>query len=165
MINYTKTLQDDEGKLVHGAAELKEMDVASKARTAEVKPLEREKKDMLGAQLDMFKKILAAQTKALRANWGKKGIMGICQLRMILTILGIIQATYRGGNLNGKNVRQMFQESDKMVLQFQELLLGVDEEDGWCGNGEIINIIYWYSELCMLFDHLFSMARKPPAGS
>jgi hypothetical protein len=56
--------------------------------------------------------------------------MGICQLRMILTILGIIQATYRGGNLNGKNVRQMFQESDKMVLQFQELLLGVDEEDG-----------------------------------
>jgi hypothetical protein len=42
MINHTKTLQDDEGKLVHSAAEWKVMNEASKARTAEVKPLERE---------------------------------------------------------------------------------------------------------------------------
>jgi hypothetical protein len=58
--------------------------------------------------------------------------VGICQLRTekILAILGINQAAYHGGNLNGKNVQQMFQESDKIVLQFQELLLRVDEEDG-----------------------------------
>jgi hypothetical protein len=46
-------------------------------------------------------------------------------------------------------------------LQFQELLLGVDEEDGWCGNEEIIDVIRRYSELCTLFDYLFSMARTP----
>jgi hypothetical protein len=43
-INHTKTLQDDEGKFVHSAAERKEMNEVSKARSAEVKPLEREKK-------------------------------------------------------------------------------------------------------------------------
>jgi hypothetical protein len=47
-----------------------------------------------------------------------------------LAILGIDQAAYHGGDLNGKNVQQMFQESNSIFLQFQELLLGVDEEDG-----------------------------------
>ena len=40
MINYTKTLQDGERQFVHSAAERKEMAEASKARTAEVKPLQ-----------------------------------------------------------------------------------------------------------------------------
>jgi hypothetical protein len=44
MINHMKTLQDDEDKFVHNVAERKEIDEASKARTAQVKPLEREKK-------------------------------------------------------------------------------------------------------------------------
>jgi hypothetical protein len=38
----------------------------------------------------------------------------------------------------------------------------VDEEDGRCKNEEIIDVICRYSELCTLFDHLFSMARTPP---
>jgi hypothetical protein len=54
----------------------------------------------------------------------------------------------------------MFQESNSIFLQFQELLLGVDEEDGQCGNEEI-NVICPYSELCTLFDYLFPMARTP----
>jgi hypothetical protein len=37
---------------------------ASKARTAEVKPLEKEKKDIL-SELESFKKVLVARTKAL----------------------------------------------------------------------------------------------------
>jgi hypothetical protein len=49
MINHTKTLRDVE--FVHSAAERKEMNEASKARSAEVKPLEREKKS-IGAQLE-----------------------------------------------------------------------------------------------------------------
>ena len=55
----------------------------------------------------------------------------------------------------------MFQESNSIFLQFQELLLGVDEEDGWCRNEEIVDIIHQYSELCTLLDYLFSMARTP----
>jgi hypothetical protein len=82
-------------------------------------------------------------------------------LEKILAILGIDRAAHHGGDLNGKNVQQMFQESDSIFLQFQELLLGVDEEDGRCKNEEIIDVIRWYSELCTLFDHLFSMARTP----
>jgi hypothetical protein len=34
MINYATTLRDDASKFVHSAVEEKEMDVASKARTA-----------------------------------------------------------------------------------------------------------------------------------
>jgi hypothetical protein len=55
----------------------------------------------------------------------------------------------------------MFQESDKNILQFKELLLGVDEEDGRCDDKEVIVIVRQYSELCTLFDNLFSMARTP----
>ncbi len=64
MINYTKTLRDDDNKFVHSAAERKDMMEASKARTAAVKPLEKEKKEIV-AQLETYKKVLAARTKAL----------------------------------------------------------------------------------------------------
>jgi hypothetical protein len=40
----------------------------------------------------------------------------------------------------------------------------VDKEDWRCGNEEIIDIVRRYSELCRLFDHLFSMAARIPAG-
>jgi hypothetical protein len=53
-----------QGKFVHSAAERKEINEASKARTAEVKPLEREKKS-IGAQLETHEKILASRTKDL----------------------------------------------------------------------------------------------------
>ena len=134
MINHTKTLRDDEGKFVHSAAERKEMNEASKARSAEVKPLEREKKS-IGVQLETYKKISASRTKALnklrqRRDRGDSPIKN--NLEKILAILGIDRAAYHGGDLNGKNVQQMFQESDSIFLQFQELLLGVDEEDGRC---------------------------------
>jgi nitrogen fixation/metabolism regulation signal transduction histidine kinase len=46
-------------------------------------------------------------------------------------------------------------------LQSKELLLGVDEEHGQCGNEAIIAIICQYSELGTLFDSFFSMARMP----
>ena len=110
------------------------MNEASKARTAEVKPLEREKTDV-GAQSETYKKILASRTKALnkfrqRRACGDSPIKN--NLEKILAILGIDRAAYHGGDLNGKNVQQMFQESDSIFLQFQELLLGVDEEDGRC---------------------------------
>ena len=39
----------------------------------------------------------------------------------------------------------------------------IKQEDGRCGNKEIIDIVGRYTELCTLFDHLFSMA-KTPAG-
>ena len=163
MINYTKTLRDGEGQFVHSAAERKEMDAASKARTVEVKPLEREKKG-IGAQLEIYKKMSVTRTKALnqlrqRRNRGDSPINN--GLEKILATLGIDRAAYHGGDLNGKNVQQMFQESDSIFLQFQELLLGVDEEDGRCGNEEIIDVVRRYTELCTLFDHLFSMARTP----
>jgi hypothetical protein len=108
------------------------MNAANKARTAEVKPLEREKKEIGAWNSWKCSKQFWKLGRKLWTNWGKKGIVGICQLRTekILAILGINQAAYHGGNLNGKNVQQMFQESDKIVLQFQELLLRVDEEDG-----------------------------------
>jgi hypothetical protein len=53
MINYTKTLQDGEGQFAHSAAEQKEMAQASKARTAHVEPMEKEKKDIL-SELESF---------------------------------------------------------------------------------------------------------------
>jgi hypothetical protein len=132
MINHTKTQRDDEGKFVHSAAERKEMPEASKARSDEVKPLEREKKS-IRAQLETYKKISASRTKALnklrqRRDHGDSPIKN--NLEKILAILGIDRAAYPRGDLNGKNVHQMFQESDSIFLQFQELLLGVDEEDG-----------------------------------
>jgi hypothetical protein len=58
-----------------------------------------------------------------------------------LAILGIDQAAYHGGDLNVKNVLQIFQEADTIFLQFQELLLGVDEENRQCGNDEVIDIV------------------------
>jgi hypothetical protein len=88
-------------------------------------------------------------------------ILALLGINRADSLLGINQAAYHGSNLNGQNVQQMLQESDSIFLQFQELLLGVDEEDGWCGNEEIINVIRQYSELCTLFDYLFSMARTP----
>jgi hypothetical protein len=39
-------------------------------------------------------------------------------LEKLLTILGINRAAYHAGNLNGKNVQQMFQESDTIFSQF-----------------------------------------------
>jgi hypothetical protein len=104
MINHTKTLQDDEGKFVHSAAERKEMNEASKARSAEVKPLEREKKS-IRAQLETYKKMSASRTKALnklrqRRDRGDSPIKN--NLEKILAIFGIDRAAYHGGDLNGK---------------------------------------------------------------
>jgi hypothetical protein len=65
-----------------------------------------------------------------------------------LAILGIDQAAYHGCNLNGKNVQQMFQESDKIFEKFKELLLEVDqEEEGRCSNDAIGDMICRSSEL------------------
>jgi hypothetical protein len=64
MINYMKTLRDGKGQVAHSAAERKEMVEASKARTAIVKPMEKEKKEIL-SELESFKKVLVARTKAL----------------------------------------------------------------------------------------------------
>jgi hypothetical protein len=58
MINYMKTLQDGEGQFVHSAAQ------ASKARTAEVKPMEKEKEDIL-SELELFRKVFVAGINAL----------------------------------------------------------------------------------------------------
>jgi hypothetical protein len=159
-----KTLQDGEGQFAHSAAERKEMAKASKARTAEVKPMEKEKKDIL-SELESFKNVLVARTKALNQLRQKRhrGDSPIRNgLEKLLATLGIgDRAAYHGGGLNGKNVQQMFQESDNIFSQFKELLLGVDEEDGRCDNEEVIDIVRRYSELCTLFDYLFSMARTP----
>ncbi len=104
MINHTKTLRDDEGKFVHSAAERKEMNEASKARTAEVKPLEREKTDV-GAQSETYKKILASRTKALNKFRQRRDCVDSPiknNLEKILAILEIDRAAYHGGDLNGK---------------------------------------------------------------
>jgi hypothetical protein len=55
----------------------------------------------------------------------------------------------------------MFQESDIIFSQFQELLLGADEEDGRCDSEEVIDMVPQYSELCTLFYYWFFMARTP----
>jgi hypothetical protein len=164
MINYTKLLRDDDNKFVHSAAERKEMEVASKARTVEVKPLEKEKKEIV-AQLETYKKVFAQRTKAL-SKLRKKRHRGDSPIKngleRHLAILGIDRAAYHGGDLNGKNVQQMFQESDEIFEKFKELLLEVDqEEEGQCSDDEISDMIRRYSELCTLFDYLFSMARTP----
>jgi hypothetical protein len=44
MINYTKTLRDGEGQFAHSAAERQDTAQANKARTAQVRPIEKEKK-------------------------------------------------------------------------------------------------------------------------
>ncbi len=116
MVNYTKALRDDDGKFVHSAAERKDMGTASKALTAEVKPLEKEKRET-AAQLETFKKVLAARTKALsklrkQRHRGDSPIKN--GLEKLLAVLGINRAAYHGGDLNGKNVQQMFQESDEI---------------------------------------------------
>jgi hypothetical protein len=40
-------------------------------------------------------------------------------MEQILAILGIDQAAYPGGNLNGKDVQQMFQESYKIFFELK----------------------------------------------
>jgi hypothetical protein len=123
MINYTKTLRDGEGQFAHSAAERKEMATASKARTAEVKPMEKEKKDIL-SELESFKKVLVARTKALNQLRQKRhrGDSPIKNgLEKLLAILGIDRAAYHGGDLNGKNVQQMFQESDTLFFAVQRV--------------------------------------------
>jgi hypothetical protein len=125
MINYRNTLQDDNNKFVHSAAERKDMMEASKARTAAVKPLEKEKKEIVA--------VFAARTKAL-SKLQKKQHCGDSPIKngleKLLAIFGIDRAAYHGGDLNGKNVQQMFQESDDIFLQFKELLLEVDKDKG-----------------------------------
>jgi hypothetical protein len=64
MINYMKALRDGEGQFIHSAVGGKEMAQASKERIAEVKPLEKKKKDIL-SELESFKKLLVARMKAL----------------------------------------------------------------------------------------------------
>jgi hypothetical protein len=86
-----------------------------------------------------------------RSSWQSWGLT--------LAILGIDLSSYYGENLSGKNVQQMFQESDIILLQFQELLLGVDKEDGQCNSMEIFDIARRYFELCTLCDYFFSSAR------
>jgi hypothetical protein len=54
MINYMKTLRDGKGQFAHSAAEQKEMAQASKARTAQVKSMEKGKKDIL-SELESFR--------------------------------------------------------------------------------------------------------------
>jgi hypothetical protein len=106
MINYTKTLWDGEGKFAHSAAERKEMAKASRARTAEVRPMEKEKKDIL-SELESFKKVLVARTKALNQLRQKRHQVDSPiknGLEKLLAILGIHRAAYHGGDLNGKNV-------------------------------------------------------------
>jgi ferredoxin-NADP reductase len=142
-IKYMKTLRDVEVQFVHSAAEQKEMAQASKARTAALKPMEKEKKDIL-SELESFKKVLVARTKALnqlkqKRHRGNSPIKN--GLEKLLATLGIDRAAYHGGNLNGKNVQQMFQESKTIFSQFQELFFGVNEEEEQCNNKEIINII------------------------
>jgi hypothetical protein len=163
MINHTKTLRDNDQKFVHNAAERKEMEVASKARTVQVKPLEKDKKEIV-AQLETYKKVFAQRTKALSKLWKKqhRGDSPIKNgLEKLLAILGIDRAAYHGGNLNGKNVQQMFQESDEIFSKFKELLLKAEKVEGRCSNDEINDMIRQYSELCTLFDYLFSMTRTP----
>jgi hypothetical protein len=79
---------------------------ASKARTAAVKPLEKEKKEIV-AQLKTSKKVLAARTKAL-SKLRKKRHRGDSPIKngleKLLAILGIDRAAYHEGDLNGKNV-------------------------------------------------------------
>jgi hypothetical protein len=119
-----------------------------------VEPSEKKKKDIL-SELESFKKVLVARTKALNQLRQKRhrGDSPIKNgLEKLLAILGIDQAAYHGGDLNGKNVQQMFQESYIIFSQFQEMILGVDEEDGRYGNEEVIDIVRRYSELCTLFD-------------
>jgi hypothetical protein len=164
MINYTKLLRDDDQKFVHSAAEQKDIMEASKARTAAIKPFEKEKKEIV-AQLETYKKVFAQRTKAL-SKLRKKRHRGDSPIKngleKHLAILGIDRAAYHGGDLNGKNVQQMFQESDEIFEKFKELLLEVDqEEEGRCSDDEIGDMIRRYSELCTLFDYLFSMARTP----
>jgi hypothetical protein len=60
--------------------------------------------------------VLVARTKALNQLKQKihRGDSPINNgLEKLLAILGIDQAAYHRGNLNGKNVQHMFQESDK----------------------------------------------------
>jgi hypothetical protein len=164
MINYMKTLRDEDQKFVHTAAERKDMGEASKVSTGQVKVLEKEKREIVG-QLETYKKVFAQRTKALstmrkKRHRGESPIKN--SLEKHLAILGIDRAAYHGGDLNGKNVQQMFQESDDIFAKFQELLLEVDEEEeGRCSDDEISDMIRRYSELCTLFDYLFSMARTP----
>jgi hypothetical protein len=143
MIKYTKTLRDGKGQFAHSAAERKGVAKASKARTAEVKPMEKEKKEIL-SELESSKKVLVARTKALNQLRQKRhrGDSPIKNgLKKLLAIMGIDQVAYHGGDLNGKNVQQMFQETDNILSQFKELLLGVDEEDRRCGGEEVIDIV------------------------
>jgi hypothetical protein len=101
------------------------MEVASKARTVQVKPLEKDKKEIV-AQLETYKKVFAQRTKAL-SKLRKKRHRGDSPIKngleKHLAVLGIDRAAYHGGDLNGKNVQQMFQESDKFFERFKELLL------------------------------------------
>jgi hypothetical protein len=101
MIDYTKRLQNSEGQFAQSAAEQKEMAQASKARTAQVKPMEKEKKDIL-SQLESFKKVLVARTKDLNQSKQKRhrGDFPIKNgLEKLLAILGIDRAAYHGGDL------------------------------------------------------------------
>jgi hypothetical protein len=79
---------------------------ASRARTAEVRPMEKEKKDIL-SELESFKKVLVARTKALNQLRQKRHQVDSPiknGLEKLLAILGIHRAAYHGGDLNGKNV-------------------------------------------------------------
>jgi hypothetical protein len=99
--------------------------------------------------LKTSKKVLAARTKAL-SKLRKKRHRGDSPIKngleKLLAILGIDRAAYHGGDLNDKNVQQMFLESNDIFLH-KELLLEVDKEAGRCSD-----MMRHYSELCTLFD-------------
>jgi hypothetical protein len=78
--------------------------------------------------MSLFKLVLPITSYILPILHTEMGIKN--GLEKILAILGMDPAAYHGGDLHGKNVQEMFQKSDSIFLQFQELPLGVDEEDG-----------------------------------
>ena len=70
------------------------------------------------------------------------------------------RASYHGGDLDGKNVIQLFNVNEDL---FQDIRTSLKEvtSDKRCSDAEIDDMVKKYIEIMTLFDYLFSIARTP----
>jgi hypothetical protein len=163
MVNFMAQQRGEDGIFVNSSADRKAMAGASKAIGGEMVVFTDEKK-AIKAELDTYSKLLKVKSDKLK-TLKKKRKSSLNEVRnrleQHLVEMGIERAAYHGGDLNGKNIEQFFREADGIFNKFQEILLEVPIEDGRCEDGEIIDMIRRYKELCTLLDYLFSLARTP----
>ena len=80
-------------------------------------------------------------------------------MEKILVSFGIDKARYHGGALEGNSIQKLFQNANEIFKQFLKEIMTIISDE------KVLLILDYqvnhYSEICILFDTLFSISRTP----